>query len=647
MRFEYPLLLWLLLIVPPGMVAFFWWAARKRQSLLAQFIQARLLPGLLSGLSPRRQILRFACLTLAVAALIVALARPQWGFAWEEVKRRGLDIVLAVDTSRSMLAEDIAPNRLARAKLAAMDLLQLARSDRLGLVAFAGVAYLQCPLTFDDSAFRQSLDSLDVNLLPQGGTALAAAIQSALPAFREGDNHKVLVLLTDGEDQEDGAEEAARAAAKADVRIFTIGIGSSEGEVLRARDESGRVDYVRDDQGNVVKSRLNEDLLQKVAAAGNGFYLRLQGSKTMELLYENGLAPLPRADGQEKLVKRYHERFYWPLSLGILLLLLEILIPEATRKPRPGKLPPAGFQIGVALLLFFAGTFGIAASPSRALRDYKSGNYEQALKEFQELQQKNQDPRLHFNAGAAAYRQGKLDEAIEEFGKAANAKELDLQEMAYYNRGNSRYYLGTQTPDPKARSSQWQQSLQDFESALKLNPKDQDALFNRELVKKQIEELKQQQQQQQQNQQNQEQNQDQKDQQQQNQQQKNQDGQKDQKDQQQAQSQDQQQTGDQQNQPKPDKSKGDQQQAQAKPEPSQDEKQPDEKQAEQSQAKPAADEDKSGEEKNDAAGEQTVPGQMTREQAQRLLDAQKADEKLIPMKPEKDPRDPRKPRKDW
>jgi Ca-activated chloride channel family protein len=654
MRFEHPLLLWLLLVIPPAMVLFFWWAMHKRQSLLVQFIQARLLPGLLSGLSPARQYVRFGCLTLAVACLIVALARPQWGFAWEEVKQRGLDIVLAIDTSRSMLAEDIAPDRLARARLAAMDLMQLAKSDRLGLVAFAGVAFLQCPLTFDDGAFRQSLDVLDVNLLPQGGTAMAEAIQAALPAYREGDNHKILILFTDGEDHAEGALEAAQAAAKADVRIFTVGIGSTEGEVLRARDASGRVDYVRDEQGNVVKSRLNEELLQKVAAAGNGFYLRLQGSKTMELLYQNGLAPLPRAEGQERLVKRYYERFHWPLGVAILLLLLEILLPESARKSRAATAAVGGLpRVAATILVLLGLSLSASASPSSALRDYKSGKYDQALKQFQDLQKKDQDPRLHFNAGAAAYREGKLEEAIEEFSKAANAKELDLQQMAYYNRGNSRFYLGAQAPDPKTRSEQWQNSLQDFESALKLNPKDPDAQYNRELVKKEIEELKQQQKNQQQ--QNQDQSQDQKDQQQQDQQQQqqNQGDQKEQQEQQQTQSQDQQQDGkqsqpqpgDKQDSPKPEESKADAQQAQQQE--GKDGQKPDEQKAEQAQAKAAAGEDKPDEEKPDPSEEQTAPGQMTREQAQRLLDSQKADEKLIPMKPQKDPRDPAKPRKDW
>src|ERR1051326_5273468 len=186
MSFAHPNILFFLLVFPPGLVAFLWWSGRKRRQLMTHFIQERLLQGLVAGVSPQRQQVRAACLVLAVAFLIVALARPQWGFTWQEVKQRGVDIVVAIDVSKSMLARDIAPNRLARAKLAALDLMQVAKGDRLGLVAFAGNAFLQCPLTIDDAAFRQSVDSLDVNVIPQGGTAIAEAIDTALSSFREG-----------------------------------------------------------------------------------------------------------------------------------------------------------------------------------------------------------------------------------------------------------------------------------------------------------------------------------------------------------------------------------------------------------------------------------------------------------------------------
>src|SRR5208337_1851390 len=234
MRFEDPQVLWLLLVLPPALGLFFWWAGRTRQKLLTQFIEVPLLSQLTLGISPGRRRLRAALLLLAAALLTITLARPQLGFDLEEVEQRGLDIMVAVDTSKSMLATDIAPSRLERAKLAALDLIQKAGTDRLGLVAFAGDAFLECPLTVDNTAFQQCVQALNVNSIPQGGTALAAAIDVALTAFKEKDHYKVLVLFTDGEDNdsETGALDAAKKAAEAGLRIFTIGIGTAAGDLL-------------------------------------------------------------------------------------------------------------------------------------------------------------------------------------------------------------------------------------------------------------------------------------------------------------------------------------------------------------------------------------------------------------------------------
>ena len=336
MHFAQPHLLWLML---PTLVLLGWflvWTWRKRQQLMTRFIQARLLPGLTVRLAPRREHFRRVLQLAVVALLFLSLARPQWGYSWEEARRRGLDIVVAIDTSRSMLAQDLEPNRLERAKLATRDLLREAAADRLGLVAFAGSAFLQCPLTLDDQAFRHSLAALDTRIIPQGGTAIAEAIRAALGAFKDEDNFKVLILLSDGEDHDDEALEAAGEAAAAGIRIFTLGVGTTGGEVLQAVNEDGALEYVKDSEGNVVKSRLNEALLQEIATAGQGFYLPLAAPNSITLLYEEGLAPLPRSEISSRLTRRFHERFYWPLGLAILLLILETVLPRA-RRDRPAK----------------------------------------------------------------------------------------------------------------------------------------------------------------------------------------------------------------------------------------------------------------------------------------------------------------------
>ncbi len=503
MRFGHPQILWLLLVVPPALVLFFWWVIRSRQRLLAQFIQARLLAQLTVGVSPARRKMRFALVILAVALLILALARPQHGFDLEEIEQRGLDIVLAVDTSKSMLTEDIAPNRLERAKLAALELMQRAGTDRLGLVAFAGNAFLECPLTFDNTAFQQSVQALDVNTVSEGGTALAAAINTALTAFKEKDHYKVLVLLTDGEDNVNEADalEAAQNAAKAGLKIFTIGIGTTTGDLIRVTNANGNSDYVRDEQGNVVKSHLNELLLQQIASGTGGFYLPLRGANTMDTLYERGLAPLPKSEGAEKLIRRYHEQFQWPLAAAMALLIAEMLLPERrspTRREKGNAPQRAGSETGapiasvvvmVALFLLPAAAFG---SPASALREYNAGNYTNALQEFEQLAQANtNDLRLIFNAGAAAYRATNFDAAMNDFQTATLSPDLKLQQQAYYNLGDTLYRLGELKFEPDtegldAMGKTWQQAVKCYEHAAELNTNDADVAYNLAFVKKQI-----------------------------------------------------------------------------------------------------------------------------------------------------------------
>ena len=516
MRFEHLNLLWLLLVLPPALAVFFGWAMRARRKLLAQFIEARLLSQLTVGVSPARQKIRCALLILAVAALLVTLARLQHGFDLAEVEQRGLDIVVAVDTSKSMLATDITPNRLTRAKLASLELMQKAGTDRLGLVAFAGEAFLECPLTTDNTAFQQCVQALDVNTIPQGGTAIAAAINTALTAFKEDNHHRVLVLFTDGEDNDAGALEAAQNAAKAGLKIFTIGIGSPAGDLLHFTDASGNTDYVRDEQGNVVKSHLNEPLLQEISTATGGFYLVLRGATTIDTLYERGLAPLPKSEGKERLIKRYHEQFQWPLAVAILLLVAEMFLPERRSPPhRPvptkqsegggtrakagpsGLEPEGGLKPGVPIALLVAGLVlsvcgNAAASSSSALGDYHAGNYTNAWQEYQRLAQVDtNDLRLVFNAGVAAYRATNYEAASASFRRVTIAPDLRLQQQAYYNLGNTQYRLGELKFEPdsdglNAMEEIWKEAITSYTRAAQLNTNDVDAASNLAFVKRQL-----------------------------------------------------------------------------------------------------------------------------------------------------------------
>lgn len=656
MRFASPQILWLLLVLPPALVAFLWWAWRRKQELLSRFIEPRLLASLTAGVSPARRKLRLAFLVAAVVWLVFTWARLQWGFDWEETKQRGLDIVVAIDVSKSMLADDIAPNRLTRAKLAALDLMQQAKADRLGLVTFAGVAFLQCPLTVDDAAFRQSVELLDVNTIPQGGTAIAEAIETAQTAFKEQDNEKALVLFTDGEDHDSHALEAAEKAAQAGMRIFTIGIGTPEGELLRAKDAQGRTDFVRDEDGNVVKSHLNEKLLEEIAKKTGAFYLPLRGADTMDKLYAGGLSKLTKTESPARLVKQYHERFYWPLLLAILCLFAEMVFPERNREARQGRIVgKAGRAVlrpgapdnatgpvkatsptvtAAAVVLLLAALPMVArASPAQAMRAYRAGRYDEALKDYQRsLERKADDPRLHFNAGAAAYRGGQFEEATKQFGQALAAPDLKLQQDAYYNLGNTLFQIGERAAEPDKKTEAWEQAVKGYESTLKLDPKDADARFNHDFVKKLLEELKKRPQQQQNQKDQKDQSQQQKDSQQ-NQQQK----QPDQAQQNQPQK-DQQRQQPQQNQPQP---KQQDQQSQAKNQKDQQKKD----QAQAAQAQQAKDQQSKAGDQSEATP--ASAGQMTPQQARQLLDAAKAQEAMLPLDVQKKPTDTTRRFKDW
>jgi len=620
--FGQPNLLWLLWLLVP-LAALLIWSWRVKQKLLTQFISPRLVASLTSGVSKPRQKIRLALLTLAVALILFSLARPRLGFSLEESKQSGLDIVVAIDTSKSMLADDVQPNRLRRAKLAAVDLMRLAATDRLGLVAFAGGAFLQCPLSLDEEAYRQSVDFLDVNVIPQGGTALAEAIQTARSAFKEEtENHKILVLFTDGEDNDDrdAALSAAREVRKAGLRIFTIGVGTPAGEILSTTDPFGNRVFIKDAQGNAVKSRLNEPLLQQIAKETDGFYLPLTGARTMDVLYERGLAPLPKSEFSTRTLRQYHERFQWFIGAAILLLLAEMLFPERTRSSQNdvGGSKPAAIAVG--LLLFCAlNAFG---SANDALKEYELGKFSKARSEFERLSRKNpDDARLRYNAGAAAFGDEDYEAALKHFTATLSAPDIKLQEQSYYNLGNTHFRLGEKTEDAKSKQEQWEQAVHQFESALKLDANDADAKFNMELVKKKLEELKQQQKQ--------------------DKQQDQQDKNDDKKDQQEKQDKQDQQKKDEQkkeDQQKPDEKKQDEEK---KPEDSekkkdeQSQKQDQQQQEQKKQEDQQSAQDQRGQELDKAQQQQSAARvvQMTPQQAQQLLDAQKNEERAMIFQP--------------
>jgi Ca-activated chloride channel family protein len=325
MHFGNPTTLWWMASVP-AIIVFLLWAHRERRRSLERFVEAPL-AGKLAAINAAARRWKSVLLVTGLLFGALALAQPRWGFEWREVKRKGVDVFVLLDVSKSMWAEDVRPNRLTQAKFACEDLLNKLEGDRVGLIAFAGTAFVQCPLTIDYEAFRLTLRDASPEIIPRGGTAIGAAIRTALKAFEAGEGRdRAIVLITDGEETD--GDTAVEEAVQAGVHIYAIGVGTTEGELIPVR-EDGKMDFLKDREGKVVKSRLDEQTLKQLALKTAGIYVRsAAGDFGMETVYEKGIAQLQRKEAESKLQKRYFERFQWPLGIALALLVVEAFVTD-------------------------------------------------------------------------------------------------------------------------------------------------------------------------------------------------------------------------------------------------------------------------------------------------------------------------------
>ena len=322
------------LLLVPAVGAFFWGTRQARKRALAQLGDLALVQKLSATLSRRGRAAKSIVVLAAVAFLVLALARPQFGTRVETVRSEGQDVIVALDVSRSMLAEDVAPNRLERARLEIMRILQRLDGDRIGLVAFAGNAFVQSPLTVDYGAAALFLNAMDPDLIPIQGTNLGEALTVALDAFEEGTRDgRVLIVVTDGEDHEGEIDGALERALDEGVQIHSVGIGSLEGVPIPEFDASGvRSGFIRDESGAVVTTRLDESTLELVAQATGGRYFPALGpGANLDPLVEE----ITGGEGREleaREITQFDEQFQIFLGLALVLLLAEGLIPERRRK---------------------------------------------------------------------------------------------------------------------------------------------------------------------------------------------------------------------------------------------------------------------------------------------------------------------------
>ncbi|MCF8138132.1 MAG: VWA domain-containing protein [Desulfotignum sp.] len=456
----------------------------QRKRILARFADPAVHPDLVPGHDPKSRWIKAGLILAALVLAVFALAGPTMGFRWEKTTAKGVDIMIALDCSRSMLAQDIAPTRLERAKREIIDLLRLMKSDRAGLVAFAGQAVLQCPLTMDHAAFHIFLNVLTPDYLPVGGTNLPAAIEACYNGFEaDADTDKAIILITDGENTAGDVSKITEKMADSRIKVFSIGVGDPAGAPIPDPDGG----FTKDEQGNIVMSRVDETCLTEIARLTGGGYVRsVAGDMDLDRIYTQGIRGTMEQKTLEQGKKKVGEqRFQWFLFPCVLLLLMELWLPVTRRSRAAG--------LAAAWMVFALGIGGpIPANAfsnpvQQGVTAYEAGEFQQSRNLFIDAQLENpDDPRLYYNIGAAAYKAGSFEEAEKNFAQAARSQDPELRHKALFNLANTHY-----------RQGRLDEAIKGYASILEAFPDDQKAKENLEFVKQKKQEQEQQQKQQQ------------------------------------------------------------------------------------------------------------------------------------------------------
>ncbi len=346
-RFAHPEYFWGLWLIPLFTLLFIW-SRYRRRAALKKFAFPETLALLMPNASGSRPVFKFVILMAALALFITGAARPQSGSRLEKVERKGVEIMIALDVSNSMLAEDIKPNRLERAKRAIDRLISRLRNDKIGLIVFAGDAYIQLPITSDYGAAQLFLSSVNPEIVPRQGTAIGAAIHLALRSFTpDTESGKAIIVITDGENHEDDAVSAAGEALKAGITVHTIGMGLPQGSPIPAG-QGGQGEFRRDREGNIVITRLDENTLREIGSAGGGLYIRANTAQVgLDDLFDE-INKMEKTEMEARMFSEYEEQFRYFFAAGLILLLVEFLVMERKNKYlkniRLFRTGPAGVQ---------------------------------------------------------------------------------------------------------------------------------------------------------------------------------------------------------------------------------------------------------------------------------------------------------------
>ena len=336
MKFANPEFLYLLIVLPL-LLAVYIYSNYRRLKNLKEYGDTELLKNLMPDVSSYRPGIKFWLSMFAIAFLIVVLARPQFGSKKETVTRQGIETVIALDISNSMLAEDIAPNRLEKAKNIISKLIDKFENDKVGLIVFAGDAFVQLPITNDFISAKMFLESITPSLISRQGTDIGAAINLAMKSFTPNEEvGKAIIVITDGENHEGGAEDAAKAASEKGIAVYMLGVGTADGAPIPTGNAN---EYRKDKDGNIVMTRLNEEMSQNIARAGNGAYIRVDNTNNAQKLLQKEIDKLAKADVTSEVYTEYNEQFFHVAWIVLLLLIIDILVlPAKSRFTRNIKL---------------------------------------------------------------------------------------------------------------------------------------------------------------------------------------------------------------------------------------------------------------------------------------------------------------------
>lgn len=492
LRFEDPIFLCLLWVIPLLVVIrLVGW--RRRRTKLKKLGDPELLRQLMPGISKYRPTVKFCLMLAAFALLTVMLARPQMGSKVSHDKRQGIETIICLDISNSMLAQDVAPSRLDKSKMLVENLVDHFSNDKIGLVVFAGDAFVQLPITSDNVSAKMFLQNITPGLIQSQGTNIAQAIDVACQSFTQQKNvGRAVIVITDGENHEPGAEEAAKNAKKNGVNVYILGIGSAKGAPIPMGDGS----YLKDNAGNTVMTALNEDMCKQLAQAGSGKYIHVDNTGDAEEQLNDDLTKLQKGETDSVIYSEYDEQFQAVGIVVILLLILEICVLEVKnpllrnvrffgKNPLAAKAPFMGKKAMVLMLLLLS-TVGMSAQSDRHFiregnRSFKSQKWVEAETQYRKAIAKNgRNPQAVYNLGCALMMQQKDSMAMQQF---ENAAQLETNKM---RRAKSYHNMGVVMQNHR----EYAKAIDCYKMALRNNPTDDETRYNLALCKKLLKDQK-------------------------------------------------------------------------------------------------------------------------------------------------------------